>query len=131
MRYFPAFHDLSARPTLVVGGGELAARKLRLLLKAGARAVVVAPAGCAEIADLARSGAITWHSRTFKAQDVAGSALVIGATGRRRVDEAVSAAAQAAGLPVHVVGVGEGAEDFRPFTARDFARALVGLDQNK
>jgi fused signal recognition particle receptor len=32
-------------------------------------------------------------------------------------------------LPVHVIGVGEGAEDFRPFAARDFARALVGLEQ--
>ncbi|MEO3428091.1 signal recognition particle-docking protein FtsY [Pelagibius sp. CAU 1746] len=41
------------------------------------------------------------------------------------------ALAEKFGLPVHVIGVGEGAEDFRPFTARDFARALVGLDQNK
>ncbi len=103
MRYFPAFHDLSARPTLVVGGGELAARKLRLLLKAGAQAVVVAPAVCPEIADLAHQDAITWHARPFKAQDAVGSALVIGATGRRPVDEAVSAAAQAAGVPVNVV----------------------------
>ncbi len=40
------------------------------------------------------------------------------------------ALAEKFGLPVHVIGVGEGAEDFRPFAARDFARALVGLDQN-
>jgi fused signal recognition particle receptor len=32
------------------------------------------------------------------------------------------------GLPVHVIGVGEGVEDLAPFTARDFARAIVGLD---
>ena len=32
------------------------------------------------------------------------------------------------GLPVHFIGVGEGVEDLSPFTARDFARALVGLD---
>ena len=32
------------------------------------------------------------------------------------------------GLPVHFVGVGEGVEDLSPFTARDFARAIVGLD---
>ncbi len=41
------------------------------------------------------------------------------------------ALAEKFGLPVHVVGVGEGAEDFRPFAARDFARALVGLDEAK
>ncbi|WP_322096724.1 signal recognition particle-docking protein FtsY [Pelagibius sp.] len=40
------------------------------------------------------------------------------------------ALAEKYGLPVHVVGVGEGAEDFRPFTAQDFARALVGLEQS-
>jgi len=32
------------------------------------------------------------------------------------------------GLPVHFIGVGEGIDDLQPFTARDFARALVGLD---
>jgi len=32
------------------------------------------------------------------------------------------------GLPVHFVGVGEGVEDLSPFTARDFARAIVGLE---
>ena len=41
------------------------------------------------------------------------------------------ALAEKFGLPVHVIGVGEGAEDFRAFTARDFARALVGLDETK
>lgn len=103
MRYFPAFHDLSARPSLVVGGGELAARKLRLLLKAGAQAVVVAPTVGAEIAGLARDGALTWHVRAFDPADVSGAALVIGATGLPEIDKAVSEAAQAAGIPVNVV----------------------------
>ncbi|HWT08275.1 MAG TPA: signal recognition particle-docking protein FtsY [Roseomonas sp.] len=40
----------------------------------------------------------------------------------------VVALAQEFGLPVHVVGVGEKAEDLRPFEARDFARGLLGLD---
>nr|WP_233256075.1 signal recognition particle-docking protein FtsY [Falsiroseomonas bella] len=40
----------------------------------------------------------------------------------------VVALAQEFGLPVHFVGVGEKADDLRPFTARDFARGLVGLD---
>ncbi len=38
------------------------------------------------------------------------------------------ALADAYGLPVHAVGVGEQAEDLRPFDARDFARSLVGLE---
>jgi fused signal recognition particle receptor len=31
-------------------------------------------------------------------------------------------------LPVHFIGVGEGVEDLEPFTARDFSRAIAGLD---
>jgi fused signal recognition particle receptor len=33
------------------------------------------------------------------------------------------------GLPVHFIGVGEGVDDLEPFTARDFARAIAGLDE--
>ncbi|WP_308423197.1 signal recognition particle-docking protein FtsY [Neoroseomonas lacus] len=40
----------------------------------------------------------------------------------------VVALAQEFGLPVHVVGVGEKAEDLRPFAAHDYARGLLGLD---
>lgn len=40
----------------------------------------------------------------------------------------VVALAREFGLPVHLVGVGEGADDLQDFTARDYARALVGLD---
>ena len=40
----------------------------------------------------------------------------------------IVALAEKFGLPVHAIGVGETADDLRPFAARDFARALVGLD---
>ena len=33
------------------------------------------------------------------------------------------------GLPVHFIGVGEGVEDLEPFAARDFARAIAGLER--
>jgi fused signal recognition particle receptor len=33
------------------------------------------------------------------------------------------------GLPVHFIGVGEGVDDLEPFTARDFARAIAGLER--
>ncbi|MCZ4282394.1 signal recognition particle-docking protein FtsY [Kiloniella laminariae] len=40
------------------------------------------------------------------------------------------ALAEKYGLPVHAIGVGESAEDLRPFTARDFSRSLMGLNNN-
>ena len=41
----------------------------------------------------------------------------------------VIALADRFGLPVHAVGVGEGADDLQPFEARDFANALAGVEQ--
>jgi len=103
MRQLPLFFTVRDRAVLVVGGGEAAARKLRLLLKAGARPVVVAPRVTAEIAALADEGRITWHGRAFREGDVAGVALSYGATGNDAVDRSVADAAQAAGVPVNVV----------------------------
>jgi fused signal recognition particle receptor len=41
------------------------------------------------------------------------------------------AIAEAHDLPIHFIGVGEGAEDLEPFTARDFARAIAGLNEDE
>lgn len=46
MDYLPIFLKIENRPCLVVGGGEVAARKVGLLLEAGGRVTVVAPELC-------------------------------------------------------------------------------------
>lgn len=101
MDYLPLFVDLRERRVLIVGGGETAAQKLRLLRKAGARVVVIAVQPVVEIVELAETGAITLERRAFVATDVAGCAVVVSAD----VDsnEAVSAAAREANIPVNVV----------------------------
>ncbi|EEX41750.1 siroheme synthase [Vibrio sp. Vb2880] len=43
MRYFPLFLDLTNKPVLVVGGGEVACRKIDALLRAGAKVTIVSP----------------------------------------------------------------------------------------
>ena len=43
MRYFPVFLDLNNKAVLVVGGGEVACRKVDMLLRAGANVTVVSP----------------------------------------------------------------------------------------
>lgn len=103
MRYFPAFFDIDGRACLVVGGGELAVRKVRLLHRAHGRVTVVAPRVCAELAALAGDGAIDLVPRGFVAGDVRGRSLAVAATGDAAVDARVAEAAQAAGVPVNVV----------------------------
>ncbi len=49
MDYLPIFLDIRNRNCLVVGGGEVAARKIALLLRAGARITVISPQLCAEL----------------------------------------------------------------------------------
>jgi uroporphyrin-III C-methyltransferase / precorrin-2 dehydrogenase / sirohydrochlorin ferrochelatase len=101
MDYLPLFVDLRERPVLIVGGGETAAQKLRLLRRAGARATVIAAQPTGEIVGLAAAGEITLERRTFAASDVAGCAVVVSADPDS--NEAVSAAAREANIPVNVV----------------------------
>jgi len=101
--YLPIFLDIRDRPALVVGGGAVAARKADLLLRAGARPMVVAPEAGDAIAALARRGRVALAPRRFAADDLAGVAVAVAATDDRATNEAVSAAARAAGVPVNVV----------------------------
>jgi uroporphyrin-III C-methyltransferase/precorrin-2 dehydrogenase/sirohydrochlorin ferrochelatase len=104
MDYLPIFIGLRDRRALVVGGGEAAARKIRLLAKAGAAITVVAPTqACDEIAALAADGALALAHRAFAPRDLAGCALAFAAAEDRAIDDAVAQAATAAGVPVNVV----------------------------
>lgn len=103
MDYFPLFADLRDRPCLIVGAGQVAARKLRLLQNAGARVTLVAPRACAQIAAAHRAGAVTWRTERFAPAHIGGHLLVIAATNRSAVNDAVAQAARAAGRFCNVV----------------------------
>jgi uroporphyrin-III C-methyltransferase/precorrin-2 dehydrogenase/sirohydrochlorin ferrochelatase len=77
MKFFPLFADLHGRCVLVVGGGAVAERKVRLLLAAGAQVKLVAP----EVTQwLASQAAVTVHLETFEARHCDGVVLAIAAT---------------------------------------------------
>ena len=103
MRYLPLFRDVKDRDCLVVGGGTIAFRKARMLRRAGARVTIIAPSITDSLVALAESGGVDLVYRHVEANDVAGRVLVIAATGNRTVNQAVSEAARAAGIPVNVV----------------------------
>ena len=90
MNYFPAFLDLDGRRCLIVGGGEVAARKARLLHSAGAELTVVAPRLAATMEQLVRSTGMRWQAREFDDADVAGHWLVVSATGVPDVERRVA-----------------------------------------
>lgn len=103
MDYLPIFMNLHGRRCLVVGGGEVAARKTDLLLQAGAHVVVVAPELGTALRTLAEDGRVSHRAGTFEASDLEGSQLVIAATDDDGVNAEVARLADARGMPVNVV----------------------------
>src|SRR5512134_869019 len=103
MKYLPVFLRLEGRPCLVVGGGKVAARKVAMLLRAGAKISVVAPALCDELETLRESGRIPHAGREFRDEDINGMVLVIAATDNEMVNRQVSVVAERQRIPVNVV----------------------------
>jgi uroporphyrin-III C-methyltransferase/precorrin-2 dehydrogenase/sirohydrochlorin ferrochelatase len=99
---FAAFLDLRGKPVLVVGGGEVAARKARSLAECEARVTVVAPALCERLAALVRGGGVSHRAKRFEEADLAGMEMAIAATDDAQVNEALARAARAMRIPVNV-----------------------------
>ncbi len=98
MDYFPAFLDLHDRPCLVVGGGDVALRKVRLLAQAGAIVTIVAPEFSDALSHLALQKNLQVNARKFLPSDVLGNWLVVSATGRPEVERLVFQCATDAGI---------------------------------
>ncbi|HDX8365993.1 TPA: uroporphyrinogen-III C-methyltransferase [Aeromonas dhakensis] len=103
MDYLPIFCRLDNKPVLLVGGGEVAQRKARLLLDAGAQLTVVAPELDPELAELAANGSIEWLAGEFAPAQLAGKWLVVAATDRREVNALVYQSANQARIFANVV----------------------------
>lgn len=103
MDYLPVFLKIKGRPCLIVGGGEVAARKAKLLIRAGARLTVVAPEVGPEVAALVHQGHAVHERRGFRPEDLEGKVLVVAATDDEAANVRVSELAQQKAVPVNVV----------------------------
>jgi uroporphyrin-III C-methyltransferase/precorrin-2 dehydrogenase/sirohydrochlorin ferrochelatase len=108
MKYLPLFADLAGRECLIVGGGENATRKLRLLLRAGARATVAAAAVTPEISALERDGEVRVEKEPQAAPNLvphrlSAYALIVVADVDRQTAATYAAAARRSNIPINVV----------------------------
>lgn len=107
MDYLPLFHKLQGRVVLLVGGGEMALRKARLLLETGARLRVVAPWVSDELQSLLAAKQGQCVLREYQAADMQGCCLVLATTDQPAVNLTIAEHAQALGIPVYAVGAPE------------------------
>ncbi|MDH3280231.1 MAG: siroheme synthase CysG [Gammaproteobacteria bacterium] len=103
MKQFPVFLNLQNRPCLVVGGGEVAARKVRLLRGAGACVTVISPTLCPALEEMVASQMLAVEARRFRADDLGSYVLIVAATGEAKLNEEISVMAKQRNIPVNVV----------------------------
>lgn len=107
MDFLPIYLNLRGQPCLVIGGGEVAARKVELLRKAQAQITVVAPQLCRSLAELVSQGELTHINEIFRPDQVSKQRVVIAATDDSAVNMAVAKAARDMNIPVNVVDTPE------------------------
>ena len=105
MKYFPFFMELSKQSVLLIGGGEVAERKLDLLLKANAKLTIISPQFTDYILDLIKNNKnITAISSTYKTEHMDNNfSFVIAATNDESLNEEIASQANQKGILVNVV----------------------------
>ena len=107
MRYLPLHVDLKGRDVLVVGGGEVARRKIELLLAADAVIHLAAPDVLSEIETMLADGDHLVRRVEYDVGQLAGKALVVAATDDGGLNRRVSVDAKERNIPVNVVDAPE------------------------
>lgn len=105
--FYPMMMNLNGRSAVVIGGGEVAARKAEMLVRCGAVVTVVAPKLHELLEPLVSSGKVVHIDGEYEKRQLKGAALVIASTDDTRVNRAVYDDATETGLPVNVVDVPE------------------------
>jgi siroheme synthase-like protein len=103
--YYPIFIDLEDRDVVIIGGGNVCARKSESLMKYGPRLTVVAPEATGEIEAWAAAGKLVLRRKTYEASDLDGAHIVIASTDVQAINEQVAADCRARRIPVNVVDV--------------------------
>ncbi|WP_292995414.1 siroheme synthase CysG [Nitrosomonas sp.] len=103
MDFLPIFFNIKNKTCLVVGAGEVATRKIMLLLQAGAKVSVVSPELDTTLKEYLVHGKIKFFAESFQPEQLEDIVLVIAATNDRVTNQLVSEAAQQRQIPVNVV----------------------------
>jgi len=103
MDHLPIFINVRQNPCLVIGGGDIALRKINLLIKAQAKVDCLSPLFCEGITHLSQNGDVNLIQKRFESDDIKDYAIIIASTDDSSVNALISKSAKKARIPVNVV----------------------------
>ena len=103
MDHLPIFINIREKPCIVIGGGDIALRKINLLLKAKARVECLSLIFSKGIKNLSKDGSIKLINKSFDQTDIKNYSIIIAATDDKSVNSLISSIAQDKKIPVNVV----------------------------
>jgi uroporphyrin-III C-methyltransferase/precorrin-2 dehydrogenase/sirohydrochlorin ferrochelatase len=103
MDHLPIFINVRQNPCLVIGGGDIALRKINLLIKAQAKVDCLSPLFCEGITNLSQNGDVNLIQKSFESDDIKDYAIIIASTDDSSVNALISKSAKKARIPVNVV----------------------------
>ena len=93
MEHLPVFINLRQKSCLVVGGGDIALRKVNLLLKAQAKIKCISPEFCTGLIDLSRKNTLDLIYKCFESSDIDNQSVIISSTDDDKTNAMVSSLA--------------------------------------
>jgi siroheme synthase-like protein len=103
--YYPIFIDIEERDVVIIGGGNVCARKAETMMKYGARVTIVSPEFTDEIEEWSRKGLLTIKRKHYDESDLEGANIVIASTDDQSVNEQIASDCRRRKIPVNVVDV--------------------------
>lgn len=103
MDHLPIFINVRQNSCLVIGGGDIALRKINLLIKAQAKVDCLSPLFCEGITNLSQNGDVNLIQKSFESDDIKDYAIIIASTDDSSVNALISKSAKKARIPVNVV----------------------------
>ena len=101
--YYPVFLNVKGRHCTVIGGGQVALRKVTTLLEDGAKVTVISPDLCPELTNLSKKTEISVIHREYRKGDLEGAFVAIAATDSSIINQQVAAEAREKSVLVNVV----------------------------
>lgn len=123
---FPLFVDLSNKKAVVVGGGTVATRRVKVLLDFTEQPVVIAPEVSPALCQLEADGLIRICRKTYERDDIYDADLVLAATDDPKVNNDIYQVCKCTGIPVNVCSDKNKCDFYFPGIVRD-GDTVIGI----